>query len=33
VRWPDATLTQESFELSAGYRFVVKQGHAPELEK
>jgi hypothetical protein len=33
VRWPDANLTQESFEVSAGYRFVVKQGHAPELEK
>lgn len=33
VRWPDAMLTQQSFELPAGYRFLVKQGQAPELEK
>jgi hypothetical protein len=33
VRWPDAQLTQESFDLPAGHRFVVKQGHAPEPEK
>ncbi len=30
VRWPDAALTQQSFDLPAGYRFVVKQGQAPE---
>jgi hypothetical protein len=32
VRWPDAKLTQQSFDVPAGYRFVVKQGQAPTLE-
>ena len=33
VRWPDAMLTQQSFDLPAGYRFIVKQGQTPEQEK
>jgi enediyne biosynthesis protein E4 len=30
VRWPDAALTTESFDLPSGYRFVIEQGKAPE---
>ncbi|MBK7579880.1 MAG: CRTAC1 family protein [Myxococcales bacterium] len=29
VRWPDAALTTESFELPSGYRFVLEQGKPP----
>lgn len=30
VQWPDAALTEESFTLPAGYRFIVRQGQPPE---
>ena len=30
VRWPDALLTEETFELVAGYRFLVTQGEPAE---
>jgi enediyne biosynthesis protein E4 len=35
VRWPDASLTTQSFHLPAGYRFKVTEGQDPEavLEK
>ena len=26
VRWPDAVLTEETFEIASGYRFVKEQG-------
>jgi hypothetical protein len=29
VRWPDAALTEETWELGAGYRYEVAQGAAP----
>jgi len=29
VRWPDAVLTTETYELVAGYRFEVEQGGEP----
>jgi hypothetical protein len=31
VRWPDATLSTESFKLPAGYRFAITQGEAPAM--
>ena len=31
IRWPDAALTEQSFHLPAGYRFVVTQGSDPEV--
>ncbi|MEQ8272453.1 MAG: CRTAC1 family protein [Deltaproteobacteria bacterium] len=30
VRWPDAELTTETFAVQTGYRYVVRQGQAPE---
>lgn len=29
IRWPDATLTTQTFKLVAGYRFTVTQGEDP----
>jgi len=29
IRWPDASLTTESWELPSGYRFEIEQGSAP----
>jgi hypothetical protein len=29
VRWPDAPLSTQTFEVPAGYRFVVEQGKGP----
>jgi hypothetical protein len=31
VRWPDADLTEETFTLPAGYRFLIVQGEAPRV--
>ncbi len=33
VRWPDAALTTEKFEVPAGHRFDVVQGKAPVVAK
>ena len=33
VRWPDASLTTQSFKLPSGYRFTVAQGEAPAVWK
>jgi len=30
VRWPDGSLAEQSFELVAGYRYVLEQGGQPE---
>lgn len=32
VRWPNAELTEETFELVSGYRFFVRQGEEPVVE-
>ena len=31
VRWPDASLTTQSFKLPSGYRFTVTQGEPPRV--
>ncbi len=31
VRWPNAELTTETFDLPAGYRFKLKQGEKPKV--
>lgn len=31
IRWPNAQLSEETFELPAGYRFRIREGHPPEL--
>jgi len=31
VRWPDAVLTEETFEIASGYRFVKEQGLPAEV--
>lgn len=31
VRWPDATLTEETFTVPAGYRLRIRHGEAPEV--
>jgi len=32
IRWPDAGLTTQSFEVSAGHRYFVLQGEEPKLD-
>jgi hypothetical protein len=32
IRWPDANLTTQKFEIPAGYRFDVTQGKAPVVD-
>ncbi len=29
IRWPDQSLTEQSFTVGAGYRYTVKQEEAP----
>ena len=31
VRWPDASLTTQTFRVVAGYRYHVAQGEAPRV--
>jgi hypothetical protein len=31
IRWPDATLTEQTFHVVAGHRFLVRQGEDPVL--
>lgn len=31
IRWPDADLTEQSFEVQAGYRYAVEQGVSPRV--
>lgn len=30
IRWPDADLTEQTFQVQSGYRYHVRQGAAPE---
>lgn len=32
IRWPDADLTEQTFEVEAGARYVVQQGQPPEKQ-
>ncbi|MFT5684136.1 MAG: hypothetical protein ACI8RZ_005077 [Myxococcota bacterium] len=32
VRWPDGALTEQTFTIGGGYRYVVEQGKAPEAD-
>ncbi|HQP38721.1 MAG TPA: ASPIC/UnbV domain-containing protein, partial [Polyangiaceae bacterium] len=31
IRWPDASLTTETFTLPAGHRFAIAQGGKPKV--
>jgi hypothetical protein len=33
IRWPDAALSTQTFEIPAGYRFEVEQGKGPIVAK